>query len=56
MASPSVQTSQDRFALRRHVQMIVGGAGDAFAQAQDQRDLNLGHEACLRALREPDAA
>ena len=51
----AAQTSQDRSALRRHARMIVEGAGDAFVQSQDRRELEQRHEACLRALRGPDA-
>ncbi len=49
----AVQTPQDRTALRRHAQMIVGGAGDAFGEAHDRADLRQRHDACLRALHEP---
>ncbi len=52
----AAQTSQDRTALLRHAQMIVGGAGEAFVEAQDRAELQQRQDACLRALREPGTA
>ena len=52
----TVLTSQDRASLRRHAQMIVSGAGDAFVDACDRADLERRHDACMRALREPEQA
>ncbi|MEO6745807.1 MAG: DUF2254 domain-containing protein [Caldimonas sp.] len=56
VVAASARTAQDRSVLRRHAQMILEGAGDAFAAAHDRRDLEQRHESCLRALRGPDAA